>query len=494
MTKRRAILIARVSNKSQARENAFSLEAQFRMMRAYCEQRGIEIVSERTEPGTSAFTPDLRRLPVLHQAVLDIEAGTADALVMHESSRLARNEQLANHLIDRLQDVGASFLNTVIDVDYTTPEGRMFFNSEASMNAYSSRKTAQHAKKGKLETFLQGLPVGAIPFGYVPQELPDGTTNRKVPPLPVPEEARLIERAFEDRSLGRSPGDIAREWNALGVKPRSRRGNDRFSKRTVAAIIENCFYMGEVVHLGERRQGQHEPIVSEDLWLAAQRPKQQITRRRFPPLLLQGLAVCAACERPVYPSRPRKGPKHPSEHYAYYREPSPDFNRDCPDSGLLWPSETPDALVDDLMRSLAMSDEWLAYVSTEAAKLPEDVLDRRMQLTATLKRLQKEYLAGRMEEQEYLALRREYDGELSLLPAARRDIVEPLKRLVSFGDLWDEAPAEARNDACRAVLERVVLDMRNQTIEVFPAQEFEGLFQLRHSLHVRDIRPGRDSR
>jgi len=493
MTASRGILVARVSNKSQARENAFSLEAQFRMMRAYCEQRDIEIVSERTEPGTSAFTPDLRQLPVLHQALLDIEAGQADALVMHESSRLARNEQLANHLLDRLERAGASFLNTVNDIDYATPEGRMFFNSEASMNAYSSRKTAQHSRKGKLETFLQGLPVGAIPFGYRSQQLPDGSANRKVPPLPVPEESRLIQRAFEDRSLGRSPGDIAREWNALGVKPRSRTGNDRFSKRTVGAIIENCFYMGDVVHHGERRKGQHEPIVSEDLWLAAQRPKQQITRRRFPPLLLQGLAVCAACGRPIYPSRPRKGPKYPGEHYAYYREPSPDSNRDCPDSGLLWPSDIPDGLVDELMRSIAMSDEWLAYVSTEAAKLPEDVLDRRAQLTETLRRLQKEYLAGRLDEQEYLSLRREYDGELALLPATRRDIVEPLRRLVSFGDLWDGASAEARNDACRAVLDSVVLDMRNQTIEVFPAQEFDALFQLRHSLHVTDIRPARGS-
>ena len=59
----------------------------------------------------------------MHQAILDIEAGLYDVLAMHESSRLARNEQLANHILDRLDACGAAFINSLIDVDYTTPEG-----------------------------------------------------------------------------------------------------------------------------------------------------------------------------------------------------------------------------------------------------------------------------------------------------------------------------------------------------------------------------------
>lgn len=135
--------------------------------------------------------------------------------------------------------------------------------------------------------------------------------------MPVPEEALLIPRAFEDRALGRSPVEMSREWNALGFKPRSRKGIERFSKRTVSTIIESTFYMGNVVHRGEQRKGLHQPIVTEEVWLAAQRPKQRVTHRRFPRLLLQGLAVCGACGNGLYPSRPVKGPKYPGEHYSY---------------------------------------------------------------------------------------------------------------------------------------------------------------------------------
>lgn len=489
MMTRRAYCVARVSDKSQ--EDAFSIDAQFRQMRACCERLGIEIVEERLEPGTSAFTPDLTKLPVLHQTILDIETGLADALVMHESSRLARNEQLANYLLDRLTAAGASFVNSTMDIDYTTPEGRMFFNNEASMNAYSSRKTSQHSKKGKHEQFLQGLPVGAIPFGYAAQRLPDGGVNRRVPPTPIPEEAELIVRAFEDRALGRSPNEIAREWNAAGFHPRSRRGADRFGPQTVRAILSNPFYQGDVIHHGELRRGQHEPIVTEQEWQAAQHQTRPITRRQFAPLLMQGLATCARCLHGIYPSRPTKGRNYPGHRYSYYREASPDANRDCPDAGLLWPSEAPDQHADELMRSLLLSRDWLEYVEAEARKLPADVATRRSEIEETLHRIQKDYFARRLAEAEYLAMRREYDAELALVPATSHALLHAAAKVESFADLWVDASAETRNDACRTVFDRVEFDMRNRTLEFYPAVEFDPLFQLRQSLHVSDIRPAR---
>ena len=489
MTPQRGILVARVSDPRQAREDRYSIEAQFRFMRECCLRRGIEIIDERIEPGTSAFTPDIRQLPVLHQTVLDIEAGVANAPVMHESSRLARNEQLANHLLDRLTACGAAFINTMSDVYYTTPEGRMVFNMEAGMAAYTSRKTAQHSKKGKLEQFLQGLQVGQIPWAYTAQLHPDGRPNRKLPAVQVPFEAEAMRRALLDRPLGRTPNDIAREWNALGFKPRSVRGIERFGPQTVRAMLANPYYMGYVTHLGERRLGLHEPIVSEQEWLAAQRPTARITRRQFPPLLLQGIASCARCGHGIYPARPLKGPKHPGEHYAYYREPSRDFNRECPDAGLLWPSSEPDRLVDELMVSLAMSRDWLAHVFEEAMKLPEDVADRRRELEQTLRRVQKEYFAGRLDDLEYRALRRDYKVELSLLPAARGDLLAALEQFQSFGSLWTPASAEARNDTCRIVFEDIRMDMRSRTLRFCPAAEFEPLFQLRSGLYVTSIPP-----
>ena len=201
----RGILVARVSTKRQAAQDRFSIDSQFRMMRDSCVRREIQIEEERVEPGRSAFTPYLKQLPVLDQALRDIEAGKANCLVMHETTRLARNEQLGNHLLDRLADCGGSFINSLMDIDYTTPEGRMFLNQEIAMAAYTSRKTAQHSAKGKREQFLQGLFMGQIPFGYVAPLNAEGKPNRKVAAIIVPDEAKAIRKAFDDYALGRRP-------------------------------------------------------------------------------------------------------------------------------------------------------------------------------------------------------------------------------------------------------------------------------------------------
>lgn len=489
----RAYLLARVSKPDQADDSRhYSIEAQRRVMRDFCLREGIEVVEERVEPGTSAFTPNIADLPVLAQTLVDIEARRADALVVHESSRLARNEQLANQVFDRLAACGAVLLNASMPMDYSTPEARLFFNQEASINAYWSRKTSQHSRKGKDEQFLQGLPVGRIHFGYEGQLGPDGLVTRKLPPVPREMEGKAVREAFLDRALGRGFEDIARDWNARGFQPGSGKA---FTRRTVQAIIENPFYKGYVFHLGETRKGLHEPLVTEAEWEAAQRPKVPLTRRQLPPLLAQGLAVCARCSHPLYPSRPNRGPKYPGERYSYYREPSRDFHLDCPDAGLLWPSDVPDSILDEVVRSLTMSPEWLEHVRHEAGKTPDGADDRRQELEESLRRVQKEYFNRRLDEASYLGLRDDYLGELSTLPRGRTDLTAALDRFTAFGDLWVPASAEARNETCRVVFESVVFDMRErQIVELRVAPEFEPLMQLRTSLYVTDSPPGPGSR
>ena len=136
-----------------------------------------------------------------------------------------------------------------------------------------------------------------------------------------------------------------------------------------------------------------------------------------------------------------------------------------------------------------MSPEWLDYVMAEAAKLPDNVGVRRRDLEETRKRIQREYFSQRLDEKEYAKLRQDCDGELALLPSCRPDLDTAATRFESFGSMWTTASAEARNETCRLIFEKVILDMRNRTVKVCPAPEFEPLFQLRRSLYVSAISP-----
>lgn len=485
----RGILIARVSTKRQATQDHFSIDAQFRAMRECCGRRGIEIVEERLEPGRSVFTPHLDQVPVLKQTVIDIEAGLANCLVMHETTRLARNEQLGHHIMDRLTDVGAQFINSMMDIDYTTAEGRLFFSQENSAASYSSRKTSWHSKKSKREKFLRGLSNGKPPFAYAHALKADGTPDGTKPFDVVPEEAEALRKAFADYSLGVNAHTIARELTARGLRPRSPRGLDYFQPQTVRDMLRNPFYMGKVKHLKEVGDGLHEPIVTEEEFNAAQRPVAKVQQRIHPPQLLRGVATCSEGHR-VYDQHVRRtGKEHYTPHH-YYREPSAEFERICPQAGKLWAAAEPDRRVEAVLRTMALDHDWLEYVEHQARAGGRDTAKERERLQARLDRAQDDYWAQRCSRDRWLKVYDECTAGLARLAASQTPLAVTSSRLTSFWALWEGATAEVKNETCRLVFASAVLDFERRELSLVPNPEFEPLFRAR-SGYVEQDSPGR---
>ena len=495
MNNEKAIALLRVSKERNARDDHYSIPAQRAEITLFAERMQKTIVRFAEEPGTSAFTWDVRSIPELQSALLDIEAGLAKYLIVHESSRLARNERLAHEIMDRLDACGGVFMNVSMGgLDYTTPEGRLIYGQEANLNAYLSRKISQHSKKGKQQQFEQGLPVGKIPFCYTEATVtdPDGAVRkvRNLPPVIIPEEADAYRKAIQDFITGISPNVISRQWNAQGLKPRSVRGLEVFVGMSVRAMLENPFYAGYVTHNGAKHKGRHEPVVDEETWIAAQKPRQRIIRRSLPPPLLRGLARCARCQGNVYGIRVRNSAKTPDQFHYYYREPSPDRNLPCPDGNELWKQSDPDARVEAAIRSLGMGADWIDFVEQEARKIPDGGSEQRAKLEATRKRLQREYIAGRLNEAEWDSLHRDLTDQLAVLPVAHAPVLDLLRRFTTFADLWDSASAETKNEACRLVFESVILDFKQESVEMRPWSEFVPLFEAR-AHYVTCISPGR---
>ncbi len=493
----RAVGLIRVSGSRQASEDRFSLGAQRKAIEEFCQREGIDLVRTFEEPGTSAYTADITRIPGLNEAVRMIEAGQAEVLVFHESSRLARSERLTGEVADRVEAAGGRIVNASMGgLDYQTPEGRMMLGNEALLNAYVSRKTSQHAKKGKREQFEAGLQVGQIPFGYTAATTVDADGNtirtRAKPAVVVPEEATHIVKAFEDYILGKTAPEIAREWNALGLKPRSVRGVDRFQHQTVRSMLENPFYCGYVVHLGEKRRGAHEHIIDEETFARAQKPKRRFPKRKHAPPLAKGIASCAGCGHAIYPIHVRRSAKKHDIFHHYYREPSRDFNRDCPDSANLWRVDQVDEQIEAVVRSLVFDQDWIKFVESEARKVPNDSASKRRDIEAAYKRAQREFIAGRLDQSSWDEMADEFQRELALLPEKPSALLEQLGRLTCFGELWDSASAETRNEACKLVFESVVLNMGAKTLSLKPWPEFEPLLSTR-LVYVTSTQPGQGS-
>lgn len=480
-----AIGVLRVSKKRSARDDHYSIPAQSKAIRQYCQAAGIKLLAENVEPGTSAFTGDIRKIPALNDAMARIERGEANALIVHESSRLARTEKLTAEVADRLEAVGARFINVSMGgMDYSTPEGRMILANEAALNSYWSRKTGQHARKAKAEQFAQGLHIGQIPFGYVAARTElDGwmQVTRKLPMLPAPVEADAVRKAFQDRAIGKNAHQIAREWNQLGLTPHSHVGIQYFQPQTVRGILSNRIYAGFIQHLGQERRGLHEPLITEEAYWLAQHEQEVVARRTHPPLLLRGIVTCAACGFRVYDHHVRHSAKDEFRKHHYYREASKDFARACPTAGKLWRAGAVDEQVGALLRSFALDAAWLDHVEQQAraVRTPRGLPDRT-RIQTRLERGQDEYLNGRLSKERWEQVFQECQSDLmAVRDAAAIPLAQTNARVKSFVELWDGASPETRNEACRVIFEEAVIDFAAKKLRLKPWPEFEPLFDAR---------------
>ena len=468
----RAGVILRVSDASKGSSDRLSLDAQRRVLRELCRRNGWEVVREYVGVGESAFTNDIRKRQTMLDVKRDVEQHVVDVLVVHDLSRYARDEELGHAIYNLLERNQIRLVNASSDVDYSTPEGRMMLSIDLGLGSYWSRKMSFHIKKCKRERFELGLHVGDAPFGYR-----KGATT-KDPLVPVPQEAAAIAEAVRDYAAGAGYTEIARRWNAQGLRPRSKRGHTTFTTSAMQSIIENDFYAGFVRYKGERRWGAHEAIITEDLWLAAQEQVRRQPSHARQPRMLAGIAQCSECDGPIHQTKCGTGNR-----YAYYRETSHLRGEPCASAGKMWRCEHAEAEVDRIIREMAMDREWLAQIDREARRLPKQDDSERKELEAKKRRATTAYVEGALSEQQWRLELQAIDDRLARLPVGSPDAVRFAgERLTSIGQVWDGMTMAERREACRILFNRVRIDTGRKRLWVRPWPEFEPLFVMRRDM------------
>jgi hypothetical protein len=124
---------------------------------------------------------------------------------------------------------------------------------------------------------------GNVPFGY-------RVENRKL--LIQEDEAAIVRSIFERFLQIGSATILARTLNAEGL---GRKNGKAFDKGLLYKLLSNRVYMGDAVHKGASYPGEHQPIISLDLWdkvrsMVAESPSKRAGQsRRQTPALLKGL-------------------------------------------------------------------------------------------------------------------------------------------------------------------------------------------------------------
>jgi len=483
----RVVLYARVSTDMQA-EEGLSIPAQINEMHEFVERRGWTIVGEFIDPGYSGSSMYRPGLQGLIQAV---EQGNCEVMLVHELSRLSRSIFDTFRIFEQLGEGGVGFASVKDpDFDFSTPQGRLFLTMLSAINQYYLDLLKQHTAKGKRQRARQGLyNASIIPHGY--KNIGDAQT----PPEIEEKEAEAIVLAFQTYATGTaSYQDVADRLNEAGY--RTRKGK-RFGKDTIDDMLRNPFYTGKIVygtkHKGQEPEifeGQHEAIISMDLFESCQRirKKRRGTVRsyqsKFRIYLLNAISVCSVCGRDL---RAQGTPTN-----RYYREMSRARGYvDCPNAQRGVVAAEIESQVENIFRYLELPPDWqeeLESILDRESEL-EALNNRRARLKAELRRLQEMNIKGQFEDdprhfdQEYARIRRELDA----LPTSDlRAIEEAAKTLTHLAEVWDEADMETKRDLIRLVLSQVEVDVQQtRVVSVTPYAPFLPLF--RHAQHLVEV-------
>jgi hypothetical protein len=196
---------------------------------------------------------------------------------------------------------------------------------------------------------------GNAPFGYMVE-------NRKL--LIHDEEAAIVRSIFERFLQIGSATILARTLNVEGLRRKNGKG---FDKGLLYKLLGNRVYVGEAVHKGQNYPGEHQAIISLDLWdkvrsIIAESPSKRAGQsRRQTPALLKGL-IFAPNGYAMTPAHTRKKGRL----YRYYVTTSVQKlgPETCPVRRL--PAGEIEAAVIDQLRALLRTPEMIVKAWTAA--------------------------------------------------------------------------------------------------------------------------------
>lgn len=302
----------RVSTGRQA-EAELSIPDQRRQAEAYCTSHGWTLAAVFEDAGLSGTDEDRPAF----QRMIDEATGPGrpfDVVLVHSTSRFARDLFLTELYIRRLRKVGVDLVSVTQDIAGQDGAREMYRQVTAVFDAHLSRENAKHTHRAMRENARQGFWNGSRPpFGYQTMEAGRrGPRVKKVLALDE-EEAALVRRIYgmhlggEGLVLGVKA--IAAKLNSEGLTLRGK----PFSISNVHRILTSETYIGR--HWFDRvdsRTGRKKP---RDQWVVMEVPAivtvedfdrvreslQERAPRKTPPrtttspVLLGGLAVCATC-------------------------------------------------------------------------------------------------------------------------------------------------------------------------------------------------------
>lgn len=292
------LIYSRVSTDEQAKEGQ-SIDAQIKLCSLFMEQNEYTLATDGVykDEGKSGSNTNRPALQALLQRVIDDK--NINAVFVLDTDRLARNtlDHLSIKAIFQKHNVRLiSISQPMID---DSPEGKFIDVVLAGANALQSQITGRKTSKVMEQKVKAGWWAGPAPFGYVNSINPHPTSNldkRIVTPDPI--RAPLITKMFDLYASGSFSLDaLTEKMTNLGLATKN---GDQLQKSLVHRTLRSPFYYGKIVWRNKLQPGNHEPLVTYEVWLLCQQimnaHNQNGSRKRKHNFLLNGFLYCEDCQ------------------------------------------------------------------------------------------------------------------------------------------------------------------------------------------------------
>lgn len=328
----KVVVYLRVSTEEQV--DNYSLDTQEEICRKEAERRGLEVVKVFREEGRSAKT--IKDRPTLIEMLEYCRKNRREigGVIIYRLDRLSR--QTADYLAIRKKLAEAEIsLISATEPTGNTPTEKFIETMLAGFAQMDNDVRSERTKNGMRARFLSGLPGGGAPLGYVMQ---NGYATKD------PEKYDLVRHGWEVMATGtKSLRAMAEYLNSKGLRQQRKGGKEYLLRsQTMSEIFRNKFYCGKIVSkkYGEEVQGQHTPMITEEMFYQVQAiidgrnrnmpPGMSRKNPDNPDFPLRRIIKCSRCGC-AFTAAWSKGKK---KRYAYY------FCRNRCGKGISIPAET----------------------------------------------------------------------------------------------------------------------------------------------------------
>jgi site-specific DNA recombinase len=263
---RRCAIYTRKSTEEGLEQDFNSLHAQREACEAFIKSQageGWKLINTAYHDG--GFSGGTMERPALQQLLANIREGLIDVVVVYKVDRLTRSLADFAKMVELFDAQGVSFVAVTQQFNTTTSMGRLTLNVLLSFAQFEREVIGERIRDKVAASKRKGIWMGGgLPMGYEVHDRKLVVNHGQAQTV-----RQIFERYLELGSVRLLKKELDRRGIVSGVKV-SKKGNQRggkpFSRGALYCLLSNPIYLGEIRHKNERHRGQHEAIVSRELW------------------------------------------------------------------------------------------------------------------------------------------------------------------------------------------------------------------------------------